>query len=212
MMPVELLEPPPPKAEPRLAWVEIDGEISHVSDFAHLPPRERPTAQCPACREPVTLKLGTLRAHHAAHRPDSACTAARGERAREINERFGRARRKRVEEESPHRHDSTPLLPTALDLRTSLARVHLLGHAGADPEVVHTPDGPVVRFPLATAGRRTQWHRIVAAAEIGDSAERGVRRGMLLYVEGEITHRTFIGRDGSLRSVTEIRASAIVPL
>lgn len=211
MSPAALLEPPP-KAEPRLAWVEIDGEMCHVSDFAHLAPGERPTARCPACREAITLKLGALRAHHAAHRPDSSCTAARGERAREINERFGRARRKKSEAESQDRVGPAPLLAAAPEVRTSVARALLLGYAGADAEVVRTPDGPAVRFPLATTARRTEWHRVVAIEEVGASAQRSVRKGVHLYVEGEITHRRFIGRDGALRWITEILATAILPV
>lgn len=212
MTPAALLEPPPPKAEPRLAWVEISGEMCHVSDFAHLAPGERPSARCPACREPVTLKLGALRAHHAAHRPDSGCTAARGDRARELNERFGRARRMNAEAEARERPAQTPLLQISPEFRTSVARAHLLGRAGADPEVIRAPDGGLVRFPLATHGRRTQWHRVVAAAEIAALAEHTVRKGGRLYVEGEISHRSHVGRDGALRSITEVLATVILPL
>lgn len=65
-------------AGPQLVWVVHDGREVHVSDFAGIPPRGRPPVTCPECGEPVTMHLGTVRAHHAAHRADSICDVRGG--------------------------------------------------------------------------------------------------------------------------------------
>lgn len=87
-------------AEARLAWAfvaadapaDAPGSIPReeagtrhplvpVTEYAHLPPRARPAAYCPACLERVTLRLGRRNRHHYGHRPGSACAAAGGEGA-----------------------------------------------------------------------------------------------------------------------------------
>ena len=74
-----------------LAWVVVDDAPRHVSDFATLAPRERPRAACPQCARRVTLKLGRVRRHHAAHPPSSACPAIRAETALHLNAKVGLA-------------------------------------------------------------------------------------------------------------------------
>lgn len=60
-----------------LAWVIVDeatnDDYHHVSDFAGQTPRERPQCFCPVCTREVVLKLGEVRAHHAAHHPGAIC-------------------------------------------------------------------------------------------------------------------------------------------
>ena len=82
----------PTPGEPRLAWVMLDGVMRDVHDFAHLTPAERPQVLCPVCQQPVVLKLGQQRAHHAAHRPGSDCEAATPAGARRVNQRIAEAR------------------------------------------------------------------------------------------------------------------------
>lgn len=64
-----------------LAWVLVDGRPRSVSDFAALPPRRRPAASCPQCGRRLTLKLGCIRRHHAAHAPNDLCEATQPETA-----------------------------------------------------------------------------------------------------------------------------------
>ncbi len=64
-----------------LAWVLVEGSARHVSDFASLPPRRRPPAVCPQCGRPITLKLGQVRRHHAAHNPGAVCSSTNPETA-----------------------------------------------------------------------------------------------------------------------------------
>jgi hypothetical protein len=64
-----------------LVWVVVDGHLHHVSDFAAVAARERPPARCPECGDIVTLKLGRVRRHHAAHAAHAVCDAAHPETA-----------------------------------------------------------------------------------------------------------------------------------
>jgi hypothetical protein len=73
---------------PVLAWVLVDGAPYHVSTFAELPPRRRPAASCPQCGRRVTLKLGDIRRHHAAHRAGDVCAATHPETALHLNCKF----------------------------------------------------------------------------------------------------------------------------
>jgi hypothetical protein len=56
-----------------------------VSNFATLSVGRRPSVSCPECQQPVTLKLGPERRHHAAHRPGDECAATHPETALHIN-------------------------------------------------------------------------------------------------------------------------------
>lgn len=68
-----------------LAWVLVDGQPRCVSDFADLPPRRRPRPSCPLCGRSLTLKLGRIRRHHAAHAPNDDCAATAPETALHID-------------------------------------------------------------------------------------------------------------------------------
>ncbi len=69
-------------------YVLVNHSIFHVSSFANLPPKRRPTAICPACNRQVTLKLGKIRAHHFAHQPDVICKINSPETALHYNTKF----------------------------------------------------------------------------------------------------------------------------
>jgi len=64
-----------------LAWVLVDGRPRSVSEFAALAPRRRPRPSCPQCGRRLTLKLGRIRRHHAAHAPNDFCAATQPETA-----------------------------------------------------------------------------------------------------------------------------------
>ncbi len=72
--------------EPR--WVLYKNQLYQVSEFAHLPPKERPRATCPLCEQPVVLKLGKVNAHHYAHAQEADCVAGYPETALHLNTKF----------------------------------------------------------------------------------------------------------------------------
>ena len=98
-------------------------------------------------------------------------------------------------------------------------KVILLGNVGKDPEVRHMDNNLVVaRFPLATSERwtkdgnrteLTEWHNIVMWRGLAEIAEKYVRKGSLLYIEGRLRSRSYDDKDGIKRYVTEILADTM---
>jgi single-strand DNA-binding protein len=98
----------------------------------------------------------------------------------------------------------------------SVNKVILVGNVGKDPEVRYfEKDVAVANFPLATSERaytlqngtqvpeRTEWHNIVARRTFADVAEKYVKKGMQLYIEGKIQTRSW-EKDGIKRYITEV--------
>jgi single-strand DNA-binding protein len=103
----------------------------------------------------------------------------------------------------------------------SVNKVILLGHVGKDPEVRYfDKDVAVANFTLATTERgytlqngtqvpeRTEWHNIVARRGLAELAEKYIRKGMQLYVDGKIQTRSW-EKDGVKRYITEVVAETI---
>ena len=97
-------------------------------------------------------------------------------------------------------------------------KVTLIGHLGGDPEVRHLENGTAVaRFSLATNESYkdkegnwqtlTEWHNIVVWREQAERAEKQLKKGMLVYVEGKISYRKYTGQDGVERNLTDIVAN-----
>lgn len=99
----------------------------------------------------------------------------------------------------------------------SLNKVQLIGNVGKDPEVRYLDSGvAVATFPLATTDRaytlangtqvpeRTEWHNIVLWRGLAETAEKYVRKGDKLYIEGKIRSRSYDDQNGIKRYVVEI--------
>ncbi|TNE56546.1 MAG: single-stranded DNA-binding protein [Bacteroidetes bacterium] len=97
-------------------------------------------------------------------------------------------------------------------------KVTLIGNLGADPEVRHLESGVMVaRFPVATNEsykdkdgnfqQLTEWHNVVAWRELAERAEKMLKKGMLVYVEGKISYRKYTTQEGQERFVTDIVAN-----
>ncbi|MBW1722485.1 MAG: single-stranded DNA-binding protein [Deltaproteobacteria bacterium] len=99
----------------------------------------------------------------------------------------------------------------------SVNKVILIGNLGADPELRYTASGrPVATFNLATSeqwtgkdgekSERTEWHRIVAWARLGEICGEYLRKGSQVYIEGRLQTRAWEDREGNKRYTTEIVA------
>ena len=95
-------------------------------------------------------------------------------------------------------------------------KVILIGNLGKDPEVHHLEGGAsVANFPMATTesykdktGTRvdqTEWHNIVMWRGLADVAEKYLRKGMTIYVEGKLRTRMY-EKDGQKHYRTEVMA------
>lgn len=99
-----------------------------------------------------------------------------------------------------------------------LNRVTLIGRLGKDPEVRRLESGAAVaKFTLATSesykdkdGNKvetTEWHNIVVWRTQAEIAEKFLKKGMLVYVEGKLTYREYTDKDNVKKYFTEIVAS-----
>ena len=99
----------------------------------------------------------------------------------------------------------------------SVNKVILIGNVGKDPEVRYTgPDQAVATFSLATTERgytaangtqvadKTEWHNIVMWGRHAQIAEKYIRKGSQLYIEGKLRTRVWEDRNQIKRNVTEI--------
>jgi len=99
----------------------------------------------------------------------------------------------------------------------SINKVILIGHVGKDPEVRYFDNGgAVANFTLATTERgytaangtqvpdRTEWHNIVFWRGLAETAEKYVKKGSKIYLEGKIRTRSYDDASGNKRYVTEI--------
>ena len=96
----------------------------------------------------------------------------------------------------------------------SVNKVILVGNVGRDPETRYLEGGAAVtNFSLATSevyknknGEKitnTEWHNIVLWRGLAEIAEKYVKKGSQLYIEGRIRTRSY-EKDGTTRYMTEI--------
>ena len=104
-------------------------------------------------------------------------------------------------------------------------KVILIGNLGRNPDVVAFPQdrnnetSSVVKkasFPLATTEYRrtkdgerveqTEWHNVVCWRALAEIAEKILRKGTQLYVEGKLQTRSWEDKEGNKRYITEVVA------
>jgi single-strand DNA-binding protein len=102
----------------------------------------------------------------------------------------------------------------------SVNKVILVGNVGADPEVRYIESNtPVCNLRIATSetyknrtGEKvtsTEWHTVVLWRGLAEIAEKYVKKGMQLYIEGKIRTRSWDDKDGNKRYATEIIADVL---
>lgn len=98
-------------------------------------------------------------------------------------------------------------------------KVILVGNVGKDPEINNLQgDTKVAKFSFATnksykdkSGEKkteTQWHNISCWNSLAGLVDQYVKKGMVLYLEGEIAYRSY-EKDGQTKYFTEIVANNI---
>ena len=99
----------------------------------------------------------------------------------------------------------------------SVNKVILIGNLGRDPEIRSTQDGTrVANLSIATSeswrdkstGERrekTEWHRVVIFNDrIVDVAEKYLRKGSKVYLEGQLQTRKWTDQSGQEKYTTEV--------
>jgi len=103
-------------------------------------------------------------------------------------------------------------------------KVIIIGNLGRDPEIKYTQSNvPVANFSVATTEswkdknsgewqEKTEWHRVVAWRHLAERAERYLKKGKQVYVEGRLETRKWTGQDGQDKYTTEIIANQLMLL
>src|SRR5258708_40176920 len=108
-----------------------------------------------------------------------------------------------------------------------LNKVQIIGNLGADPEVRSTNNGSrVATLSVATSRQwnspsgekqeKTEWHRVICwnnkGSGLADVAEKYLKKGDKVYIEGRGEHRTWEDRGKETRDVTEVLWRELVML
>ena len=100
-------------------------------------------------------------------------------------------------------------------------KVILMGNVGADPEIRYVEKRQLATMSLATnepartltngtvIPERTEWHRLVMWDRHAELAEKYIRKGSRLLIEGKIRTRTWEDRNAIHRTVTEIYVESL---
>lgn len=99
-------------------------------------------------------------------------------------------------------------------------KVTLIGHLGRDPEVRHLENGAsIAKLNIATNENykdkdgnwqdRTEWHAVIAWRYLAERAEKTLKKGSLVYIEGKLTTRKWQDADGKDRWTTEVVANTL---
>ena len=107
--------------------------------------------------------------------------------------------------------------------RVGVNKVILIGNLGADPEIRHTGGNvPVTTLRVATTERykdrngerqeRTEWHNVVLWRGLAEIAERYLRKGSTIYIEGRLETRSWEDKNGQKRYTTEVIATDMTML
>lgn len=104
----------------------------------------------------------------------------------------------------------------------SVNKVILVGNLGADPEVKSFQNGgKIANIRIATSEswkdratgerkERTEWHNVVLQSEgLVGVAERYLKKGSKVYVEGQLRTRKWQDRDGNDRYTTEVSVGGL---
>ncbi len=99
----------------------------------------------------------------------------------------------------------------------SINKVILLGRLGADPEIRMSQDGKkIAKFSLATSEswkdklsgekkEKTEWHKIIIfSSGLADITEKYLKKGSLIYIEGQVSSRKYTDQSGIEKYITEI--------
>ncbi len=100
-------------------------------------------------------------------------------------------------------------------------KVILIGNVGRDPEIRYMNNNvPKATFVMATheyfkdsQGKKveqTEWHNIVCWRALAEIAQKILKKGMKVYVEGRLQTRHWIDKNGNKKQITEIVADNFI--
>lgn len=97
-------------------------------------------------------------------------------------------------------------------------KITLIGNLTHDPEVRSTPNGITVasftiavdrRFKDANGEKKTDYYRILAWRQLGDTCAKFLAKGRKVAVVGEIQPRQYEAKDGTTRTSLDVQADEV---
>ena len=94
-------------------------------------------------------------------------------------------------------------------------RVTLIGHLGADPEMLPLENKRKrAKFSMATNDhyKNTQWHQVVAWGKLAALCEQYLEKGKKVAIEGKLVHLSYENKDGEKLYVSEVHCDELLLL
>lgn len=98
-------------------------------------------------------------------------------------------------------------------------KVILLGNLGSDPEVRQVGETKVANFNIATSEKykkrdgtlveETEWHRIELWGNQAELAEKYLKKGNTVYIEGKIKTEEYVDKEGATRRTVKIKGESM---
>ena len=97
-------------------------------------------------------------------------------------------------------------------------KLFIIGNLTSDPELLTTSTGVSVctmnvavnrRFSGANGERQTDFFRVTAWRQLGETCARYLSKGRKISVIGEVTARAYEGKDGTVRASLEVTADEV---
>jgi len=101
----------------------------------------------------------------------------------------------------------------------SVNKAIIMGHLGHSPKVTEVGDDKVANFSIATNShykdkdgnkqKKTEWHYIVLWGMLAEIAEKYLKKGSPVYVEGRLQSREYEDKEGNKKRVTEVVGNSL---
>ncbi|MEP7277207.1 MAG: single-stranded DNA-binding protein [Bacteroidota bacterium] len=102
-------------------------------------------------------------------------------------------------------------------------KVQLIGHLGNQPDVRTTESGKkwarfsvatneIYRTPKGEKVTETQWHNLVAWGKVAEIAEKFLKKGSEIVLEGKLISRSYIDKEGVKKYITEVLVNEVLLL
>jgi single-strand DNA-binding protein len=102
-------------------------------------------------------------------------------------------------------------------------KVQLIGNLGNAPEIKNTENGKkLARFSIATDEKyinaqgekvtETTWHNLVAWDKIAEIAEKYLKKGSEVVIEGKLINRSYNDKEGNKKFISEVQVNELLML
>ncbi|TVR81233.1 MAG: single-stranded DNA-binding protein [Saprospirales bacterium] len=102
-------------------------------------------------------------------------------------------------------------------------QVQLIGHLGADPEIITFDNGNnLCKIDIAVneyfkdksgeVQKKTQWHKVIAWGKTAELMNRLLKKGSKVAVSGKIVNRSYEDKNGDTRYLTQVQADQFLNL